>query len=64
MPIFFQLRQEQFELEGKLTVREAFNKLGLSLETHLATRDGELLNDNEVLSNGDKITVIAVISGG
>jgi len=64
MPVFFRLRKEEFQLEGKITVKEAFKQLGLSLETYLATRDGALLTENEVLKNGDIVTLIAVISGG
>lgn len=64
MPVILTLRDQTFELEGTLTVKDALRKLGLSLESHLVVRDGQLLNDNEVLRNGEKVKIIAVISGG
>jgi len=38
--------------------------LGLSSETHLVLRDGELLTDDALLRDGDQAQLIAVISGG
>ena len=64
MPVILILRDQVFELEGTLTVNDALRKLGLSLESHLVTREGKLLNDNEVLRNGEKVKIVAVISGG
>ena len=64
MPVILILRDQVFELEGTLTVKDALRKLGLSLESHLVTREGKLLNDNEVLRNGEKVKIVAVISGG
>lgn len=64
MPVILILRDQVFELEGTLTVKDALRKLGLSLESHLVTREGKLLNDNEVLRNGENVKIIAVISGG
>lgn len=64
MPVILTLRDQTFELEGTLTIKDALRKLGLPLESHLVVRDGQLLNDNEVLRNGEKVKIIAVISGG
>ena len=47
-----------------MTVRSALLKLGLSPEAHLATRDGMLLTDDEIIKEGEEIRLIAVISGG
>jgi len=33
-------------------------------ETVLATRDGELILDDEILQDGEEVRLVAVISGG
>jgi len=66
MAIIFILRKQEIllEIEKTLMVKEALERLGYSTETHLVVRDGELLNDNEALRDGDRVKLIPVISGG
>lgn len=64
MPIHLSLRKEELELEGTITVKEALKKFGLSSESFFMLRDGILLNENDVLRNGEHVKIIAVISGG
>lgn len=66
MAITFILRKQEILLEGNKTlmVKEALQQLGYSTETHLVVKDGELLNENEPLRDGDRVKLIAVISGG
>lgn len=65
MAIKFILRKQKFELEGKtIQVKQAFQQLNLSPEAHLLVRNGELLNENDVLRDGEVIKIVAVISGG
>lgn len=58
------LRKQTFQLAGPLTVLEALAALGLSPETHLAVRDGVLLEENDQLQDGDVVRLVAAISGG
>jgi sulfur carrier protein len=65
MAIKLTLRKQEFQLEGKsIQVKEAFERLQLSPEAHLLVRNGELLNENDYLKDGDEIKIVAVISGG
>jgi len=66
MAITFILRKQEIalEVEQTLMVKEALQRLGFSAETHLVVKDGELLNENEPLRDGDRVKLIAVISGG
>ena len=66
MAITFILRKREIvlEVENTLMVKEALQRLGYSTETHLVVKDGELLNDNEPLRDGDRVKLVAVISGG
>ncbi len=57
-------RKQEWELEGKFTVRQAVEKVGLNLESVLAVRDGELIVEDTKLRDGDEIRLVAVISGG
>ncbi len=58
------LREEEFKIKPGQTVRSALEKLGIPNEAVLATREGELLTDEEIVEWGDVIKLIAVISGG
>jgi sulfur carrier protein len=65
MTIRLTLRKQEFLLEEKsIQVRQALQELHLSAEAHLLVRDGELLNENDYLRDGDEIKIVAVISGG
>lgn len=64
MPVTLLYRKQKLEIEGTVTVREALEKLGLSPESHLVVRNGELLNENDTLRNGEEVKVISAISGG
>ena len=57
-------RKQEWELKGKLTVRQAIEEVGLNPETVLAVRDGELITEDTQLLDGDEIRLVAVISGG
>ena len=57
-------RKQEWELEGKFTVRQAIEVVGLNPEAVLAVRDGELITEDTRLDDGDEIRLVAVISGG
>lgn len=65
MSIRLMLRKQELHLEEKsIQVKQAFHKLELSPEAHLLVRNGELLNENDWLRDGDEIKIVPVISGG
>lgn len=65
IPIKLILRKKEYELEGKtIQVKQALQQLDLSPEAYLLVRAGELLNENDLLHDGDVIKIVAVISGG
>jgi sulfur carrier protein ThiS len=57
-------RGEVFEVRDGMTVRAAILKLGLSPESVLATRDMQLITDDEIIHEDERIHLIPVISGG
>jgi sulfur carrier protein ThiS len=57
-------REQEWSLEGKYTVRQAIEKVGLQPEAVLAVREGKLLTGDTRLKDGDEIKLVGVISGG
>ncbi len=65
MSIRLVLRKQEFQLDEKsIQVKQVFRQLNLSPEAHLLVRNGELLNENDWLRDGDEVKIVPVISGG
>jgi sulfur carrier protein len=58
------LRKQEFEVRPGMTLLDALKKSSLLPEAVIATRDGELMVEDEILKEGDVIKLVAVISGG
>jgi sulfur carrier protein ThiS len=58
------LRKQEYEIKHGMTVRKALQKLGLEPDSVLATRNGELITDDEIVKENDLIKLVPVISGG
>ncbi|MBK7320384.1 MoaD/ThiS family protein [Candidatus Villigracilis affinis] len=58
------LRNKVYEVKPGMALVDALKKSDIVPESVIATRDGELITDDEILRPGDEIKLIAVISGG
>ncbi|MEJ2598719.1 MAG: MoaD/ThiS family protein [Anaerolineales bacterium] len=58
------LRGQQYEVKAGMTLRHSILKIGQQPEAVLATREGEMITEDEILHEGEVIKLIAVISGG
>ncbi len=58
------LRGQEYEVKSGMTLRHAILKIGQQPEAVLATREGEMITEDEILRENDVIKLIAVISGG
>jgi sulfur carrier protein len=58
------LRQKEYEVKHGSTVRVALQRIGIEPDTVLATRQNELITDDEIIREGDVIKLVSVISGG
>jgi sulfur carrier protein ThiS len=58
------LRSQEYEIKHGMTVRKALQKLNIEPDSVLATRNGELITDDEIVKEYDLIKLIPVISGG
>jgi len=58
------LRDQEYEVKPGMTLRHALQKIDVQPESVLATRQGEMITEDEIVREGDEIKLIAVISGG
>ncbi len=58
------LREKEYEVKPGMTLLSALQKVSIVPESIIATRDGEMILDDEILRDGDVIKLVAVISGG
>lgn len=64
MPVSIMLRDKEYEVRAGMTARDALKKIDILPESVLITRNGELITEDEILKEDEKIRLIAVISGG
>ncbi|MGQ9462871.1 MAG: MoaD/ThiS family protein [Candidatus Fervidibacter sp.] len=57
-------RDQTFEFERDMTVRELLKELNLSPESTIIVRGDEVLTEDEKLHKDDEVRVISAISGG
>ncbi len=58
------LRNKEYEVKPGMTLLSALQKINILPESVIATREGEMILDDEILKDGDIVKLIAVISGG
>lgn len=58
------LRNKEYEVRPGMTLLSALQKIQVVPESVIATREGEMILEDEILRDGDVIKLIAVISGG
>jgi len=58
------LRNKEYEVRAGMTLLSALKKCSIVPESVIATREGEMILEDEILKDGDMIKLIAVISGG
>jgi sulfur carrier protein len=58
------LRNKEYEVKPGMTLLSALQKIDVVPESVIATREGEMILDDEILKDGEVIKLIAVISGG
>ncbi len=62
MKVYF--RNQTFEFNRPMSVRELIKELNLSPESTLVVRNDEVLTEDEWLKEDDEVRVISAISGG
>jgi sulfur carrier protein len=57
-------RDQQWEFNETMTVRQLVERVGLLPGTVLALRNGKLITEDQVVRPDDEIKLIAIVSGG
>ncbi len=58
------LRDKEYEVKPGMTLLSSLEKCNILPESVIATRDGELILEDEILKDGEVVKLVAVISGG
>lgn len=58
------LRDKEYEVRPGMNLLAALRKCSIVPESVIATRDGEMILDDEILKDGEEIKLVSVISGG
>jgi len=58
------LRNKEYEVKAGMALLDALKKCDILPESIIATRNGELMTEDEIINDGEVIKLIAVISGG
>ena len=58
------LRGKEYEVKAGMTLQDSLRKIDILPEGVIATCDGEMILEDEILKDGATVKLIAVISGG
>jgi sulfur carrier protein len=58
------LRDQEYEVKPGMTLLDSLKHINVLSEAVIATLNGEMILDDEILKDGDVVKLIAVISGG
>ncbi len=64
MPAILRLRGQEYEVKAGITVRDAMLQHDIQPEAVIPLREGEPITDDEIIQDGERIRLVAVISGG
>ena len=64
MTVKLVLRGKEFEVKPGMTLLDSLRKAAILPEGVIATRNAEMILEDEILKDGDVVKLIAVISGG
>ncbi len=58
------LRDKEYEVKPGMTLLSALKQVQILPESVIATREGEIITEDEILGDGQVVKLVAVISGG
>lgn len=64
MTVKLVLRDKVMEVKPGMNLLDSLKKAGILPESVIASRNGELILEDEILNDGEEVKLIAVISGG
>lgn len=64
MTVKLVLRGKEYEVKPGMTLLDSLKKVDILPEGVIATRNGEMILEDEILLDGEVVRLVAVISGG
>ena len=64
MTVKLVLRGKEYEVKAGMNLLDSLRKVAILPESVIATRNGDMILEDEILVDGDVIKLISVISGG
>ena len=64
MAVTLILRGQEYTVKSGMNLGHSLGKINVLPEAVLATRNGQMITEDEILEDGDIVKLIAVISGG
>ncbi|MEI6290042.1 MAG: MoaD/ThiS family protein [Chloroflexota bacterium] len=64
MTVKLVLRGKEYEVKAGMNLLDSLRKAAILPEGVIASRNGEMILEDEILKDGEVIKLIAVISGG
>lgn len=64
MKVFIEREEKELEIKFSGTVKELMKKLNLNPEVFIVSKNGEVVTEDELLDDKDKIDFLSVVSGG
>ena len=64
MPVKIMMRNKEYEVKPGMNLLDALKKIDILPESVIATCDGEMILEDEILKDGALVKLISVISGG
>jgi sulfur carrier protein ThiS len=58
------MRGKEYEVKPGMNLLSALGKIGILPEAVIATCNGEMILEDEILKDGDVVKLVSVISGG
>jgi len=58
------LRDKEYEIRPGMTLLASLGKIGILSESVIATLEGEMILEDEILKDSQTVKLISVISGG
>jgi sulfur carrier protein ThiS len=57
-------RKQEFEVRPGMALLDALKKVNILPESVIATRNSEIITEDEILKDGEVVKLVGVISGG
>jgi len=62
--LIFENKKEDRELNEEISVLDILNDLDVSIESTIVKKNGEIVEEESIIKDGDEVQIIQVVYGG